>query len=332
MASAQDSASTSGFRAAPGSWSWPDDLPQSTKTTPEHETAVPNAAEGSSHEAPPRPKPRKHYRPRTCRICLDTVEPTFHTAPADDEGTFGGLFSRGVGVASGEPSVSYESESGRLIRPCKCKGSSAYVHEECLQQWRHADPDYGSRNFWQCPTCGFRYRLERMSWGNWIASTPMQVLLTLTIFLVAIFILGFVADPIMNLYLDPYDVLLSSERSAFDERIILDDEPTWLEHFVKGLASLGLLGFAKVAFSLPYWVRFGNFGGGRGNNGRDRMGNVTWIFILLGVITVLSAVWKSVRSWSGRVLKKAGERVMDVQGDNDEDDDDDDDAQNARND
>ena len=27
------------------------------------------------------------------------------------------------------------NEEGRLIRPCKCKGSVAYVHPDCLQQW-----------------------------------------------------------------------------------------------------------------------------------------------------------------------------------------------------
>lgn len=32
------------------------------------------------------------------------------------------------------------------------------------------------------------------------------------------------------------------------------------------------------------------------------------------------AVYKGVRVWSRRTLEKAGERVMDVQGDNDDDD------------
>lgn len=35
-------------------------------------------------------------------------------------------------------------------------------------------------------------------------------------------------------------------------------------------------------------------------------------------------VWKMVRAWSRRVLEKACERVMDVQGDNADDDDDED--------
>jgi hypothetical protein len=38
-------------------------------------------------------------------------------------------------------------------------------------------------------------------------------------------------------------------------------------------------------------------------------------------LTCLQAVYKGVRAWSRRTLEKAGERVMDVQGDNDDDQD-----------
>jgi hypothetical protein len=75
------------------------------------------------------------------------------------------------GMFQSGPKVIYESEEGgRLIRPCKCKGTSKYVHEECLQAWRHADPSYGRRNFFQCPTCGYKYRLQRLGWGRLVTS------------------------------------------------------------------------------------------------------------------------------------------------------------------
>jgi hypothetical protein len=38
-------------------------------------------------------------------------------------------------------------------------------------------------------------------------------------------------------------------------------------------------------------------------------------------LTYIQAVYKGVRAWSRRTLEKAGERVMDVQGDNDDDQD-----------
>ena len=252
------------------------------------------------------------------------------------------------------PSVVYISSdptTGRLIRPCNCKGSSRYVHEGCLQAWRHADPAYGKRNYWQCPTCGFRYRLERMKWANWISSTATQITLTLSILLLAMFLLGFVADPIINLYLDPYTTISSvplSKNAASMKPVLSEDEPpSWAEHFVKGLASLGLLSFIKVLFAMSPWqwwnLRSSGLmsGSGRaaGGSGRDRLASISWLVVLIGVGTFLwvsksfpqigmplnrqtQGVFKGVRAWSRRALEMAGEMVMDVHGGEDEDDED----------
>ncbi|KAI7060670.1 hypothetical protein KC352_g43743 [Hortaea werneckii] len=142
------------------------------------------------------------------------------------------------------------------------------------------------------------------------------------------FILGFVADPIINLYLDPLSTIATAGGPTGS--LIYDDEPaTWTEHFVKGLASLGLLGFAKFLMTLSPWHWFNmrgtvvvNRSGGLGGTGRDRLQGLSWFAVILGIATFLWAVWKMVRAWSRRTLEKAGERVMDVPGqDNDDDDD-----------
>lgn len=299
-----------GFQAPP-SWSWPADIhPTSAQATSKPDPAMPGSfhdhdeehasastsstdpSATNSHQSPPQsrppPKPRRYWPPRTCRICLETVNPTFHP-PSEHL----------PGILQPPPSVTYESsdpESGRLLRPCKCKGSSKYVHEGCLQSWRHADPGYGKRNYWQCPTCGFRYRLERMQWGRWISSTVTQLVLTVTIFLTALFLMGFVADPVINLYTDPYALLWSPTRvGARIEPILSDDDvPTWTEHFIKGLAATGLLGFVKVLLALGPWQYFnirgsGIMGGGArsGSSGRDRMASISWIVVVIGVATFL---------------------------------------------
>ena len=175
------------------------------------------------------------------------------------------------------------------------------------------------------------------------------------IFVVAMFVLGFVADPIINLYLDPIGTVASLPDEARQmvktgqtPSMVFEDEPAgWSEHFVKGLASLGLLGFAKFLLTLSPWhwfnMRGGGFGGGgwgggwgngivvggggggrggRGVTGRDRLQQLSWVTILIGIVTFLYAVWKGVRAWSRRTLEKAGERVMDVPGTADDDDDD----------
>ncbi|KAL8698953.1 MAG: hypothetical protein Q9201_006282 [Fulgogasparrea decipioides] len=270
------------------------------------------------------PRGEQHWLPRQCRICLETVLPTFHP-PSDNL----------PNILQGHPSVTYESsdpELGRLLRPCKCKGSAKYVHEGCLQSWRHADPSYGRRNFWQCPTCGFQYRLERMQWGRWISSTATQIILTTSILFLTIFLAGFIGDVIINFYLDPYWFIstrpLAEFGAKFEPIVLEEEEPSsWAEHFLKGFASVGVLGFVKVLFANPLrWWNFrgsGITGGMRraGTSGRDRMAGINWLVVVIGVSTFLYAVYKGVRAWTRRTLEKAGERVMDVGGDDHDDED-----------
>ena len=333
-------------------WSFPEDIPGSwsqedvdaqihsesetahsrastTRPTATTKTASPPPAAStdpaSGREQQQHQKRRKHYPPRTCRICLEHVLPTFHT---DEEPS--SLLPESLRPP---PRVTYESppgDGGRLLRPCKCKGSQKYVHEECLGAWRRQDP-LQKRNYWECPTCRYKYRLERLRWGAWISSTAAQVGLTVTIFIAAMFFLGFVADPIINLYLDPVSTIATAGGPTGS--LIYDDEPaTWTEHFVKGLASLGLLGFAKFLLTLSPWHWFNmrgtvvvNRSGGVGGTGRDRLQGLSWFAVIVGVATFLWAVWKMVRAWSRRTLEQAGEKVMDVPLQDDDDDDDEED-------
>lgn len=167
---------STGFEAkAPGAWNWPADLAQ-----PQNRNAERDIPESNAQPAPTSPPPEtetaapqpestqqrpRGYGPRTCRICLETVHPTY-TPPTP-------------GILGSRERVTWESEDGgRLLRPCKCKGTAKYVHEGCLQAWRHADPGYAARNFYQCPTCGYKYRLQRLGWASYITSTGVLPPLT----------------------------------------------------------------------------------------------------------------------------------------------------------
>lgn len=195
------------------------------------------------------------------------------------------------------------------------------------------DPGYGRRNYFECPTCKYSYRLERMKWSKWIGSTATQIFLTLLILWTTVFVLGFVADPILNLYIDPVGTLTDPLTSLREPALILEDEEewTWIEHILKGLASLGLLGFVKVVLASSPWhwynmrnVVRGGGRAGRANGGRERLENISWHLVLIGVVTFLWAVWKGVRAWSRRTLEKAGEKVVDVHGDEDDDEEEED--------
>lgn len=301
-------------------WSWPSDIPSNPPssedaTSPDntHPTAAEQPESAPSGQAPPR---ERHYPSRTCRICLEVVNPSFEV----NEGVSSFL--------AGKPKVRYVSEDpelGRLISPCKCKGTQRYVHEGCLQAWRQAAP-LSDRNFWKCPTCHYEYRLERLRWGRWVGSRIVRAGLTLLVLLFTIFILGFFADPILNLWLDPLGTIADTVADVIDDIEAIkpqDEDPgDWLDHFLKGLFSLGLLGFVKAFFAMSPWhwwnVRT-SLGGGRRGTGRDRIESISWAIVAVGVITFIGAVWKAISVLSARALEKASERVVDVQGDDDAD-------------
>lgn len=220
-------------------------------------------------ESPPdatQPEAERSYPSRVCRICLEVVHPTLQ--PSE-------FFHKPRVVY-----VSEDPESGRLLRPCKCKGSSRYVHEGCLQTWRLANPQRGGRNFWECPTCRFQYRLQRLNWGRWISSAGTQILLTIGILLLTVFLLGFVADPIIDFYVGSLEVDLD-----------MDEERTsWPEHFLKGLAVLGITSFSRALFTLSPFSTFRPTGivtPGRSTTGRNRAASISWLFIVLGVASFL---------------------------------------------
>ncbi|RKF62816.1 putative ring finger domain protein [Erysiphe neolycopersici] len=259
---------------------------------------------------------QKQYSSRTCRICLEEVHPTCEV-PHEK---FSSIFHPAPQVRW----ISEEPVSGRLIRPCLCKGSQKFVHEGCLQQWRYSNPACLQKtNFWQCPTCKFQYRLERMKWSRFIISPVTRIGITLTVILATIFISGFFADYIINLYTNPLSTIsyISSEGRATP--YLEDDDSSWAIHFLKGFVSIGVLGIIKttLAMSSWQWILKG-FGVGRvlrrDQQPYDVLNGIPWIVVIFGVITFFVAIWKFVTAWTNLILEKVGESVADVQESNDE--------------
>jgi len=94
---------------------------------------------------------------------------------------------------------------------------------------------------------------------------------------------GFVANPIIDAY------LWYNGGTRFLEDPTAEPE-TWIEHFLKGFFGLGLVSFLKVFFASPFrWFRIGGGGGRRpvANTGRDRVNEVNWLIVVIGVLTFL---------------------------------------------
>ncbi|KAL9061975.1 MAG: hypothetical protein Q9206_000161 [Seirophora lacunosa] len=100
-----------------------------------------------------------------------------------------------------------------------------------------------------------------MLWGRWISSVTTQITLTVAILVLTVFAAGFIGDVIINFYLDPYWFISTRPLAEFGAKLepIMHDEDvdaSWTEHFLKGFASVGLLGFAKAVYKgIRAWTR-----------------------------------------------------------------------------
>jgi hypothetical protein len=119
--------------------------------------------------------------------------------------------------------------------------------------------------------------------------------------------LGFVSEPIISSYLDfPESVENVAGRGG------------WGEHFLRGFASLGMLGFLKVLYLLgpSTWWNFRNsvFGG------RERVARLSWIVVVIGVVNFFIWLWKKVGQFVRARMDKAITDVLDVGVDDDGED------------
>lgn len=256
-------------------------------------------------------EPRPRGRPRECWICKATVYPTYAEPSYLDS------------IRGKPPRRVYEDEDGRLICPCNCKGSIKWVHETCLQEWRYQSAN--TDNYWKCRTCGFRYQFERMDWARRVRSPVLAFGLAAVIFVFLIFLLGFIGDYILDFWLDPTAIMAGFVGMELDDWDDVDadrglgiadlDENSWSFHFVKGLFSLGLLGFVKsfVVMSPFQWWNLrtsGLVGGGRRRGtGRDRLENVSLTLVIIGAVSFFWVSSLPSRRWISLLLTNAPDGV-----------------------
>jgi hypothetical protein len=57
---------------------------------------------------------------------------------------------------------------GRLISPCRCRGTMKFVHLSCLNSWRYTSPN--AKSVYQCDQCGYKYNFNRTQYAAIIGS------------------------------------------------------------------------------------------------------------------------------------------------------------------
>lgn len=281
------------------------------ETTPSTKpTLEPSPSEGGS-------TPTWTYPTRGCRICLEDVVPTVTMYPP------------GLPPAFQRPVVEYKNddEYGRLIKPCKCRGGMRYIHEMCLKRSRTDSVRPGS--LWKCHQCGYQFNFKRLTLQRYLGSTPISAALTVVAMLLMMFILGFIADPLINLYVDPYDTISGKEDFWSEVQIQNAGESVsgWSLHFLKGLVSMGLVGFLKTAVLNPFqWWNLRGTGwisarsSGTSATGRDRAANISWIAVVIGISSAFYFFYQWVQTIIARTLQRIGNNIVDTQLPGDDDD------------
>jgi RING-variant domain len=269
------------------------------------------ATTSTTEESPP----QWTYPTRQCRLCFEECEATVELPPT-------GSASHNVRVkyySADEPSL------GQLISPCKCAGSARFIHEGCLQAWRKNAAE--KKHFWECNICHYQYQFSRLGWARLLENAAAHFAITATVALLLVFIFGYIADPIINLYIDPSSATSASRLWTPIKVSDIGEESSWLQHFYKGLASLGVLSFARVIFMANpwHWYNLRNSGLAHGTarpgaTGQERVANISWVVLLIGVMTFLYTVFKAMNTLTRWFLEKAAFNIKEVPHDDDDDD------------
>ena len=128
--------------------------------------------------------------------------------------------------------ICYEDETEtqkQFIQPCQCKGSSGYVHEECLHKWRHTRPRHLS--FIQCQEChtyyniGYENPIERYKLPDYIPTDKHQFGIHM------MFALAWLTIPVMIMGFDTNYALV---RNTY-----LGSDPDHFIHYLKKVVARG---------------------------------------------------------------------------------------------
>ncbi|GAC95655.1 hypothetical protein PHSY_003231 [Pseudozyma hubeiensis SY62] len=101
-------------------------------------------------------------------------------------------------LESASSDVSGGESLGRLLSPCRCKGTMKYVHATCLDQWRAASARSSSAV--ACDQCGAPYRFRKSKFVGLATSPTLLFVVSLCLFLLLIWTVGVTATFFMDIY------------------------------------------------------------------------------------------------------------------------------------
>lgn len=191
----------------------------------------------------------------------------------------------------------------RLFRPCLCKGTMAYVHGRCLDQWRRHSVKASSK--YRCDQCGYEYQMSRL--GSPIAIEVARVVKTewfcqlasIWLLLFVIYFVGFMARLYRGKEVAP-DVL---------SMVLMD--------MVDGAILVGPISFT---FSALFWLfEYGGAGfrgmGGYGRwtgNDKDCGKMLFFIIVLVGLAFAFRFLYRHTRNLVDFTASSAASHILDI--------------------
>ncbi|CAG8976183.1 hypothetical protein HYALB_00009496 [Hymenoscyphus albidus] len=166
-----------------------------------------------------------------------------------------------------------------------------------------------------------------MLWGNFIKGKAIQLSIVALIMTGLICAMGFFASPVINQWLEPRDLekLIGSDSSSQVKALTgtpveqnLAESSSLVLHFIKGFASLGVLGFLRAIMWLspfPWFnLRADALAGGRQRRVRNSTTFQLYLVLVAGWFAILQPTYVFVRDRTQERLEMLSDKIIDVQG------------------
>ena len=221
-------------------------------------------------------------------------------------------------------SASEPSGPERLIRPCRCAGSSQHVHLGCLNEWRiHSS---NKKSYFQCEVCGYKYQFRRTAMAAVLANAGIlrahACLCNDLTQLPPVFLHATTTVTFLLLYVViTYAVLVTDKVVNFTSSPPSDITFFWpsLEYWVLSAVVLAIAGYAVSLFMLweDEWrqlprllraVRIDDLI----DNRRDAVYAACAIFVVCGLLLCVYGIYRSLRKATRSYLSKASDAILEV--------------------
>jgi len=203
-------------------------------------------------------------------------------------------------------------ESGKLISPCKCKGSMKYVHVNCLNEWRLKSANKSS--YYQCDQCKYKYHFQRTKFAKILSNKLTTLFITFLVTYLYIFFTGFILKFIIQLKHNKIAGIEFPEIGFFNIGI---------EHHFYGFFVIGVFGALKMSYTYIFdFTTLTNsfFRLTRNRNNRKDDEFTLIALLIIGCIKFMIDEYKNVYKKSKETLTILEERILEVDDEEDEED------------